>query len=246
MKKRLAMSLVAWVMEPETSIRQNITALDEGLGCLTSRLYLRSKVSRKGTRSMRARSFAISASSSWISLKLSGSSRLSRSSSSLASLSLPRLLPESAMRRAWAERSVRTMLMREGLPSLLMPARTVLKVSAPERCRLTRLGSSRSSNMKSRNSSWVIWKTKSSMPSPLLLALPPPRPPPPPDGRGMRSPAVNSLLPGWTMVCRPPRPWCRTGSSISRPGILICSPCSMSVMERRLTASSTAFLMCSR
>jgi len=29
-------------------------------------------------------------------------------------------------------------------------------------------------------------------------------------------------------------------------GMLICSPCSMSVMERRLTASSTAFLMWSR
>lgn len=246
MKKRLAMSLVAWVIEPETSIRQNITALEVGLGCLTSRLYLRSKVSRNGTRSMRARSLAISSSSSWISPRLSGSSRLIRSSSFSAARSLARLPPDSAMRRAWAERRVRTMLMRDGLPSLLMPARTVLKVSVPVMWRLTRLGSSRSSNMKSRNSSWVIWKTKSSIPSPLLLALPPPRPPPPPDGRAMCSPAVNSLLPGWTTVCRPPRPWCSTGSSISRPGMLICSPCSMSVMERRLTASSTAFLMCSR
>ncbi|CRM74183.1 hypothetical protein [Pseudomonas sp. 22 E 5] len=50
MKKRLAMSLVAWVMEPDTSIRQNITALELGLGCLTSKLYFRSKVSRNGTR----------------------------------------------------------------------------------------------------------------------------------------------------------------------------------------------------
>ncbi|MCY1435264.1 hypothetical protein D9M71_513530 [compost metagenome] len=150
------------------------------------------------------------------------------------------------MRRAWADRRVRMMLMREGLPSLLMPARTVLNVSLPLRWRLIRLGSSRSSNMNSRNSSWVIWKTNSSMPSPELPALPGPLPPPPPGGRAMCSPAVNSLLPGWTTVCLPPRPWCNTGSSISRPGMLICSPCSMSVMERRLTASSTAFLMWSR
>ncbi len=195
---------------------------------------------------MRALSRSISSSAAWISVKLAGSSSLSRASSAFTSRSLARLLPDSAMRRAWAERSVRTMLMRDGLPSLLMPARTVLKVSVPVRWRLTRLGSSRSSNMKSRNSSWVIWKTKSSMPSPLLLALPDPWPPPPPCGRGMRSPATNSLLPGWTIVCRPPRPWCRIGSSISRPGMLICSPCSMSVIERRPTASSTAFLMCPR
>ncbi|MOA21444.1 hypothetical protein D3C78_1419350 [compost metagenome] len=93
----------------------------------------------------------------------------------------------------------------------------------------------------------MIWNTNSSMPSPELLALPwPEPPPPPPEGRGMRSPLMNSLLPGWMMVCRPPRPWCHTGSSMSREGMLICSPCSMSVMERRLTASSTAFLMWSR
>ncbi len=35
--------------------------------------------------------------------------------------------------QACAERRVRTMLMREGLPSLAMPARTVLKVSVPVR-----------------------------------------------------------------------------------------------------------------
>jgi hypothetical protein len=64
------------------------------------------------------------------------------------------------------------MLIRDGLPSLLIPARTVLKVSVPVRLRLTRFGSSRSSNMNSRNSSWVIWKTNSSMPSPELPALP--------------------------------------------------------------------------
>ncbi|MNN43045.1 hypothetical protein D3C81_1572610 [compost metagenome] len=189
---------------------------------------------------------SISVSVSWISVKLSGSSTFKRSSSFCASRSSARLLPVRAMRRAWAERRVRTMLMRDGLPSLAIPARTVLNVSAPVRWRFTRLGSSRSSNMNSRNSSWVIWNTKSSMPSPELPALPFPPPPPPPWGRGMCSPAVNSLLPGCTMVCLPPRPWCRTGSSMSRPGMLICSPCSMSMMERRLTASSTAFLMCSR
>ena len=58
--------------------------------------------------------------------------------------------------QAWAERKVRMMLIRDGLPSLLIPARTVLKVSVPVRLRLTRFGSSRSSNMNSRNSSWVI------------------------------------------------------------------------------------------
>ncbi|CRM74197.1 hypothetical protein [Pseudomonas sp. 22 E 5] len=195
---------------------------------------------------MRALSFSISASICWISPKLSGSSRFKRASSSLASFSLARLLPDNAIRLAWAERSVRMMLMRDGLPSLLIPARTVLKVSVPVRLRLTRFGSSRSSNMNSRNSSWVIWNTNSSMPSPELPALPGPLPPPPPWGRWMCSPVVNSLLPGCTTVCLPPRPWCSTGSSMSRPGMLICSPCSMSVMERRLTASSTAFLMWSR
>ena len=195
---------------------------------------------------MRARNWLICSSCRRMSSKLSGSSRSRRSSSAIQLRSLARLLPDRAMRRAWAERKVRTMLIRAGLPSLLMPARTVLKVSLPVRWRLTRLGSSRSSNMKSRNSSWVIWNTNSSMPSPELLALPAPLPPLPPLGRAICSPLTNSLLPGWTTVCLPPRPWCRTGSSVSRPGMLICSPCSMSVIERRLTASSTAFLMCSR
>ena len=49
--------------------------------------------------------------------------------------------------------------------------------------------------MTSRNSSCVSWNTKSSSPSPLSDALLPP-PPPPPEGRGTRSPAMNSLLPG--------------------------------------------------
>src|SRR5690606_11449124 len=52
--------------------------LGAGVGCLTSRLYLRSKVSRKGRRLMRALRRSISASVAWISVKLSGSSTFRR------------------------------------------------------------------------------------------------------------------------------------------------------------------------
>ena len=38
MKNRLAMSFMAWFIEPDTSIRQNMTAFDVGLGCFKCRL----------------------------------------------------------------------------------------------------------------------------------------------------------------------------------------------------------------
>ncbi len=48
------------------------------------------------------------------------------------------------------------------------------------------------------------------------------------------------------MVRAPPLPCWNTGSEISPVGIEIFSPRSMSVMERRFTASSTERLMCLR
>ncbi len=172
----------------------------------------------------------------------SSDSRASSSSCNCARSGAPM-----AMRRASDERIERTMLSLVGLPSLTTPARRSLKLSTPARWRLIRLGSARSSNRNSRNSSREIENENSSSPSPSWPASPlPPPPPPPPLGRAIWSPVTNSLLPGWTMRRLPAVPCWNSGSLISFFGMVIFSPVSRSVSLRPVTASETAFWMCAR
>src|SRR5207249_3112858 len=67
---------------------------------------------------------------------------------------------------------------------------------------------------------------------------------PPPGGRGMRSPATNSRLPGSTNSRSPPRPNPNEGSEMSFFGTRISPPRSMSDSRRSPTIFLTASWMC--
>ena len=92
---------------------------------------------------------------------------------------------------------VRVRLSRAGGPSVVKPARTSLGALRSLSLTLMRFGSFRSSKKRSRNSSLVSVKVKSSWPSPSGLPWLP-RPPPPPCGLGISSPTLYSSLPGST------------------------------------------------
>ena len=170
------------------------------------RLYLRSKVSSHGIRPIAFSNLAIASSKCCIrSLSRWASGFASNSDNSDCNSINWRRFPEAkAIRRILAERSERTILIRPGWPSLAIPARTVLNSSNPDSCRLIRLGNSKPSNIKSRNSSCERVNEKSSIPSPESLALPPLPCPLPPSGRAILSPSEKCLLPGRTRVFWPP------------------------------------------
>ena len=151
-----------------------------------------------------------------------------------------------AMRRPIAPRSERTTCRLLGVPSLVKPARWLFHSGVSASWVRTRFGRARSSKKTCMNSSLLRWKTKSSSPSPESLAWPPPPPwPPPPCGRSMRSPVMYSLLPGCTISRLPPWPWWNTGWLMSRLGMWMSSPRSMSRMPRPSTARRTASRICS-
>ena len=209
MKKRFESSLRASSIEPETSIRQNITAFVVGTGTLTRLRKRRSIGSRKGMRSSRARRAWMRSSSSLRSASRSGLAGrvLTSSRSSSSSRNSPREIAPIARRRPIAPRIERTTDRLLGVPSLTNPARWLFHsgVSASWVCVMR--GSARSSKKICMNSSLVRWKTKSSSPSPESLAWPLPLPwPPPPFGRSIWSPVTYSRLPGCTISREPPWP----------------------------------------
>jgi hypothetical protein len=141
-------------------------------------------------------------------------------------------------------RSVRTTARLAGTPALVNPARMLFLRSVCPISVRARLGSSRSSKKICMNSSRDSEKTKSSSPPPSPPLLPLPPAPPEPSGRGMRSPATYSRLPGSTNSRSPPRPKPNDGSEMSFFGTRTSPPCSMSAKRRSPTIFFTAVSIC--
>ena len=216
-------------MEPETSIRQNITARAVGFGAGVKRRNRISIGSTHGTRESRR---SASSNSPRSTCRRSTSSpvaarRATSCSRACTSGGLGRRRP---IRRAIDWRMVRDMSTWDGVPSTLMPARAGAIASVATTWLFTRSGSSRSSKNRSRNSSRLSTKRKPSCasPSPWPAPLPPP-PPLPPGGRLIRSPLENSLLPDRTRSRWPPvnTVW-KDGSCSTSAGMVTASPCPVS------------------
>ena len=119
MKKRLARSLRVSSIEPETSIRQNITACAIGSGWVTRLRKRRSNVSMNGIAAiLRRRASSASRSFTTRGSSRSASSPPSASSSASSSRSRTAYGPWKAMRRASDSRIVRTIARLDGVPSV--------------------------------------------------------------------------------------------------------------------------------
>ena len=176
MKKRFASSLRASSIEPETSIRQNMTALVVGTGRRTRLRKRRSIGSRYGMRISRGAQrgdaqFELDAVRSPApDTPAPCSAQRARASSSPSCAREPAPI---AMRRPIAPRIERmTLRLARRAVDFEKPARWLFISGVSASCVRVRRGSARSSKKICMNSSLVRWKTKSSSPSPESLALP--------------------------------------------------------------------------
>src|SRR5579862_5863491 len=242
MKKRLARSFSRSPIEPETSIRQNITAWLVGTGCSVKALKRTSTGSMKPTHLRLALAFASCSLSAAIFSSAGGSSRSARSSAASSALTSSSFGRRSARRRPWAWRMVRIRLIWLGEPEVVMPARRQVLFGVSFSVVRTRLGSARSSKKMSRISSCVIVNSKSSSLSPLSAASLPRPAPSPERGFLISSPVENSLLPGSTKSRSPALFGSRRkrGSLVPFVDILILRSLARSATEESLSDFCTA------